>query len=73
MPYTTELYLDDESAERVDEVRNKLVSESISIDEGTKPHISLAIYEDINIESFVKELQIFASKLKHVMGRIMMS
>ncbi len=64
MPYAVELYLDNESAEKVDKIRNKLATEGISIDKGAKPHISLAIFEDIEIESFVRELQMFARKIK---------
>ncbi|KPU26288.1 hypothetical protein TR13x_10765 [Caloranaerobacter sp. TR13] len=64
MPYAIELYVDTESSKTIDEICNKLASEGISIDKGTKPHISLAIYEDIPIESFKKELQMFSYKTK---------
>ncbi|WP_427340734.1 hypothetical protein [Caloranaerobacter sp. DY30410] len=64
MPYAIELYFDIESTKKVDKIRNQLELNSINVDKGTKPHISLAIYEDIPIESFKEELQMFSYKVK---------
>lgn len=64
MPYAIELYFDEESKKKVDQIRNQLEFNSINIDKGTKPHISLAIYEDIPIERFKEDLQMFSNELK---------
>jgi len=63
MPYAIELYLDDSSSKKINDIRNKLLSNNITIDEGTDPHISLAIYEDIPVEMFSNELKTFAKKI----------
>ena len=64
MPYAIELYLNTESSKTIDEIRNKLILEGINIDQGTKPHISLGIYNEVKIEDFITELQIFSRKIK---------
>lgn len=64
MPYAIELYLDEESAKRVNLIRHNLKLAGIPIDQGTKPHITLAIYENIEMKVFSNELQMFADKIR---------
>lgn len=47
MPYAIELYLDDESSTQVEKIQKKFQENGINIDKGTKPHVSLSIYQDI--------------------------
>jgi len=58
------MYLDTESSKQIDQIRHQLELKGISIDKGTKPHVTLAIYEDLEIESFSEELRCFASNIK---------
>ncbi len=64
MPYAIELYFEKESAKKVQEMKTKLKAKGIDIDEGTRPHISLSIYEDLNIGDFKGKLQRFAKTRK---------
>src|SRR5690554_4378501 len=64
MPYAIELYLGDEGSAKINEIRSELKRNKINIDEGTKPHVSLSIYEDIPIVDFEKELNSYAKRLK---------
>lgn len=64
MPYAIELYFDDKSTMEVEEIWSKLRERNISLDEGTNPHISLAIYEDIDVEYFKEKLQVFAKGME---------
>ena len=64
MPYAIELYLDDESSTQVEKIQKKFQENGINIDKGTKPHVSLSIYQDIPLESFSKELKSFAKKIR---------
>jgi 2'-5' RNA ligase len=62
MPYAIELYLDKKSAEKVRSMRTKLRESGVNIDEGTKPHVSLAIYQELNIRVFRPRLQDFSKQ-----------
>ena len=62
MPYAIELYLDKESAEKVQNIRTKLKENGITVDEGAKPHVSLVIYEELNLQVFKPRLQEFAKQ-----------
>lgn len=64
MPYAIELYLDKEASAKVREIHLLLKKNGIRIDEGTEPHVSLCIYEDLPIREFEKELRLFAGKIE---------
>jgi 2'-5' RNA ligase len=64
MPYAIELYLDNESGEKVQLIRDKLKEKGINVDEGARPHVSLAIYQDLNLQVFEKQLGEFAKQNK---------
>lgn len=64
MPYAIELYFDQKAAEQVGNIHNKLKRNGIRIDEGTKPHVSLCIYQDIPEQAFTEELRLFARRTK---------
>lgn len=60
MPYAVELYFDMESTKKIEDIRTKLKENGIGVDEGTKPHVSIAIYENLDIETFRIKLQKFS-------------
>lgn len=64
MPHAVELYFDSESTKRIERLRTVLKTEGIPVDEGTSPHISLALYHDLQITQFHKELESYARTLK---------
>lgn len=60
MPYAVELYLDQQSSERVRGLKEELKSRGIDVDEGTRSHISLSIYGNLNLMEFRTRLERFA-------------
>ncbi len=62
MPYAIELYLDKEASIAIKEIHAMLKENGISIDEGTKPHVSLCIYEGLPLIQFEYELRQFADE-----------
>ncbi len=64
MPYAIELYLDDESTAKIDKIRLEFKKNKISIDEETKPHVTLSIYQDIPLDIFEDKLKLFAKEIQ---------
>lgn len=64
MPYAIELYLDDESTSKIDKIRSEFKKNEISIDEGTEPHVTLSIYQDIPLDIFENKLKLFAKEIQ---------
>lgn len=63
MPYAIELYLDKEASRQIEAIHSRLRENGINIDEGTSPHVSLCIYDDLPIAQFEKELKLFAREM----------
>ncbi len=63
MNYAVELYFDSESSEKIQKIRDAFIIDNISIDMGTKPHITLAIYSNIELKRLIKKIKEF-SKIK---------
>ena len=64
MGYAVVLYFDDEASAKIEEIRSELKKNEISIDEGIKPHLSLAVYDDLPIPDFEKEFREYAEEVK---------
>ena len=64
IPYAIELYLDKEASMKIDEIHSALRESGISIDEGTRPHVSLCIYGNLPIEEFENDLKQFAKETR---------
>ncbi|HHY15695.1 MAG TPA: 2'-5' RNA ligase family protein [Firmicutes bacterium] len=63
MPYAIELYLDKKGANAVEQIHLALRENGITVDWGTKPHVSLCIYEDLPIGEFEAALKLFAGEI----------
>lgn len=63
MPYAIELYLDNKSSEIIKSIREDLRSSKINVDEGTDPHITLAIYDNFKLDIFTEKLKQFSDRL----------
>lgn len=64
MGYAVVLYFDDEASAKIEEIRSELKKNEISIDEGIKPHLSLAVYDDLPIADFEEEFKLYAEEVK---------
>ena len=64
MPYAVELYFDKESNRPIRNLIKILRKNNIPVDEGSQPHISLAIYNNKIDEDFILK------KLKRISGKI---
>lgn len=64
MPYAIELYLDKETSMKINEIYSTLRESGINIDEGTRPHVSLCIYEYLPIVEFENDLKQFAKETR---------
>jgi 2'-5' RNA ligase len=62
MNYAIELYFDDTSSNQIENFRQNLKTKGVTIDSGTLPHISLAIYLEPNIEQLTKSIIDFAKQ-----------
>jgi 2'-5' RNA ligase len=62
MNYAIELYFDDESSKRIDSIRHLLESNNVPVDVGTIPHISLAIFSDVNENGLIREITNFSKR-----------
>ena len=60
MSYAVECYLDDAASETINALRTLFKKNKITIDEGTSPHISLAIYDEIDPELFSERIKDFS-------------
>ena len=62
MPFAVQLLLDTRAAERIrgvwEALRDADVS-SVMLDLGSKPHVTLAVYEDLEIEPFETQVKAF--------------
>lgn len=63
MQYAIELYFDDEGTKKVNKIRNELIKNGLIIDEGTNPHVTLAIFKDLDIKNLIDELKEFTKDL----------
>ena len=64
LPYAIELYFDEYSTRPIEEIKKQFKTENILIDEGIKPHISLAIYKDLPIKRFRRQLELFSDSMQ---------
>lgn len=64
MPYAIELYLNEKASTAIEQIHSTLKENGIKIDEGTKPHLSLCIYEDLPLVEFEAGLRRFARTIK---------
>ena len=64
MPYAIELYLDGEASAMIGKIHSTLRNNGIHIDEGTSPHVSLCIYQDLPLDEFEGALRRFAGELR---------
>ncbi len=64
MPYAIEFYLDGGASTKVEQIHFMLQENGIRIDEGTMPHVSLCIYEELPLVEFEAELKQFAKTIK---------
>lgn len=62
MNYAIELYFDDISSTKVDSIRHLLRSNNVTVDFGTMPHISLAIFSDVDENDLVEEITNFSKR-----------
>lgn len=60
MNHAIELYFDKASTQQIDALRHRLVAHGIPIDAGTRPHISLALYQDLNEPTLIDSVRTFA-------------
>ena len=72
MNYAVELYFDEESSVKIEHMRCILKNNGVTVDEGTRPHITLAIFNDIQENILVEKVRDF-SKTKLDMQLIMSS
>lgn len=62
MSFAVECYLDKSSTEKVNAFMNLFRENNITVDEGTSPHISLAIYEKTDRDLFQAKLKEFSAR-----------
>ncbi len=60
MSFAVECYLDDTASEKINAFRDIFRENNITVDEGTSPHISLAIYEETNQDLFQAGIKKFS-------------
>ena len=60
MPYAVMLFFDEESTVRLENIREALRLRGVEVDEAAKPHISLAIYHDLDVADLRVRLEKFA-------------
>lgn len=60
MSYAIECYFDLKSAQEIDKLRSVFTKNSINIDDNCRPHISLAIYENLKLGMFIEQLELFS-------------
>ena len=63
MSFAIECYFNERVSKAIDALRDKLITAGVSIDLGTSPHVSQAIYEDLDIEKLQADLNLFARKI----------
>ncbi len=66
MSYAIECYFDDKSNKNIDKIRSQFSSNDINVDNGTRPHISLAIYDTLPINSFQNRFREFPLKMESI-------
>jgi 2'-5' RNA ligase len=69
MPYTIVLYFNQQTEALIRSYWERLANENISTelpDSGIRPHITLAIYEELNCQSCESELANFAREASHL-------
>ncbi|MTI47934.1 2'-5' RNA ligase family protein [Sporosalibacterium faouarense] len=64
MPYSIELYFDKRSTEKIIKIRREFHKQGISIENVGQPHITLAIYEDLDLEKYKEELKAYSQEIK---------
>ena len=62
MSYAVVLYFDYESSDRIYAVKQLLTDNGIKINEIAKPHISLAIYDDIDEQELIAKIKEFTRR-----------
>jgi len=62
MNHAIELYFDESATRQIDIVREQLIASGVPIDAGTRPHISLALYEDLNQNELIEQVSSFAKR-----------
>ncbi|MPM63349.1 hypothetical protein SDC9_110229 [bioreactor metagenome] len=60
MNHAVELYFDESATRQINAVREQLSANGVPIDAGTRPHISLALYEDLNQYELIERVSSFA-------------
>ncbi len=73
MNHAIELYFDEKSTQEIEAIRNLFTLEGIPVDEGTSPHISLALYENADETALVEKVKAFSRRqvnLKITMGAL---
>lgn len=66
MNHAVELYFDDTGTRQINIVREQLSASGVSIDAGTRPHISLALYENLNQHELIERVSVFAKHPCHL-------
>ncbi len=69
MKYAIELYFDKKSEEKVSSLANKIADAKIStkyLDWKTRPHITLACFNDVDVERCISKLKAFAEKYQRM-------
>ncbi|MEA5079103.1 MAG: 2'-5' RNA ligase family protein [Anaerolineaceae bacterium] len=62
MNHAVELYFDESATRQINIVREHLAASGVPIDAGTRPHISLALYEDLNQQKLIRQVSSFAKR-----------
>lgn len=62
MNYAIELYFDENSSKKIDDIRQLLSANGVTTDRGAKPHISLAIYSEIDKNALIDKVRNFAEQ-----------
>ena len=62
MNYAIELYFDDVASMKIEGIRQHLRLSGITVDEGAKPHMSLAIYSEVDEKYLIEKIRKFAER-----------
>ncbi|MCF7793354.1 MAG: 2'-5' RNA ligase family protein [Candidatus Cloacimonetes bacterium] len=63
MPFAIELYFDQQSTATLIDLRTKFLLAGLPVDEDTLPHISLAIYDQLDLYDYIKRLKKYAASI----------
>lgn len=62
MNHAIELYFDEAATRQINTVREHLAASGVPIDVGTRPHVSLALYENLNQQELIERVSTFAKR-----------